>query len=146
MTTIETIRVRGEEKEMTVVDNQNNFFGGLFRGANAGIEEMIAGSFYTTDVELAASYAIMEDEPVVYCFNYRNLNLIDIEDTFENEEDNGILSITDEELEMYDGYIARGGVQVCLFGSFNVETGKFTKNSIEECRKAANNSIRRYDR
>jgi len=127
----------------------------IYRGANEGIEKQAAGSFFTTDFELANEYAEMENNPKVYAYNV-NLNLIDIKETENGSEDCGINSMTDEELSLYDGYIAKDGVQICLFGrisnncnenSLNDFTpASFEKLSVEELRIDANVKFRRYDR
>lgn len=135
------------EITIQVVDTANAFIsGGLFRGANAGISEMSCGSFYSTDDNIAMSYAAMEAKPTLYCFSKSGLNLIDIDNTENCNEDAGVLDITDEELSMYDGYIVNGGVQVCLFGTMCCTTGKFTKPSIEQIRQDANTAYRQYGR
>lgn len=127
----------------------------IYRGANEGIEKQAAGSFFTNDFDLANEYAEMENNPKVYAYNV-NLNLIDIRETENGNEDEGINSMTDEELSLYDGYIAKNGVQICLFGrisnncnenSFNDnKPAIFEKLSIEELRADANANFRRYDR
>lgn len=127
----------------------------IYRGANIGIEKQAAGSFFTTDFDLANEYAEMENEPKVYAYNVE-LNLIKITDTENGNADAGILEITDEELSLYDGFIADKGIQICLFGrisnecdaeNFNDNTKSvFEKLSIEELRNDADAKFRRYDR
>jgi hypothetical protein len=135
------------EMLINIVDTCNAFIsGGLFRGANAGISEMSAGSFYSTDDAIAMSYAAMENNPTLYCFSKSGLKLIDIENTESCNEDAGVLDITDGELSDYDGYIVNGGVQVCLFGRFCCSTGKFTKLPIDQIRQDANAAYRQYGR
>ena len=127
----------------------------IYRGANEGIEKQAAGSFFTTDFELATEYAEMEDQPKVYAYNV-NLKLIDIKDTENGCEDCGINAMTDEELSLYDGYIAKNGIQICLFGRISNNCNEnslndfkaaiFEKLTIEELRNDANAEFRRYDR
>lgn len=119
----------------------------FFRGANLNIQNMCAGSFYTTDIEIANDHALMEEEPCIYSFSNKGLNLVDIE-TLEGlpECDLGTQEIEDEILLKYDGFIFRNGIQIVLFGSFDCNTGIFTKSTIEEIRKSEQLNFRRYDR
>ena len=127
----------------------------IYRGANAGIIEQCCGSFYSEHYDLALTYSSMEEDPCIYAYNIE-LNLIDIKDTENGQVDDGILSITNEELLEYDGYTDKNGYQICLFGRLSNEClvdsltcnkkGIFIKPSIEEMRKDATSSFRRYDR
>ncbi len=127
----------------------------IYRGANEGIEKQAAGSFYTTDFDLANEYAQMENSPKIYAYNVK-LNLIDIKETENGSEDCGINAMTDEELSLYEGYIAKNGIQICLFGrisnncnensSNDFKAAIFEKLSVEELRSDANANFRRYDR
>ena len=83
-------------------------------------------------------------------------NLLDIKDTENGCEDCGINAMTDEELSLYDGYIAKNGIQICLFGRISNNCNEnslndfkaaiFEKLTIEELRNDANAEFRRYDR
>ena len=127
----------------------------IYRGANEGITEQCAGSFYTEHYDLALVYSEMEEKPKVYAYNIE-LKLINIKDTEEGSIDEGIICITDDELNNYDGYTDESGIQICLFGrlsndcdvnSLNDNTKAiFKKLSIAELRQDAILDYRRYDR
>lgn len=124
----------------------------LFRGAASGIEQFVAGSYFTADHELAQGYANLERKNggMVYevAINQR-LNLMEAECTEDLDDLLNAEYITDEALVTCDGILFenRFGDQtiVCLFGRVSLN-GTITKLSVDEIRADLTASFRRYDR
>lgn len=119
----------------------------LYRGAKIGLKTQCGGAFYTQDINIAESYAELE-EGVVYEFNPK-VNLFDATNLF--DFDYGIEEMMEdvdnweEIINNYDGVFERDGVQVILFGTLDNED-KFTKLSVNNLLIDVKSSFRRYDR
>ncbi len=123
----------------------------IFRGANEGITEMIGGSFYSNDYEIAESYSELEENGEVYEFN-PIINLFDVSDFIcDSDFDEGIETIKkelenfDSIFEKYDGLFIQDGTQIVLFGSLDVNDD-FKKQTLSELLKDSKSETRRYDR
>ena len=129
---------------MKTVDFSKDISYEIYRGANAGIETMSAGSFYTFEKELAVDYAEMNDDPCLYTFSIKGLKFLVVDN---NEDiDYGAEYFTKEEIENYDGVRTKSYSQDIMFGEFCCKTGVFSKSSYEDVIKGATCEHRNYNR
>ena len=106
----------------------------LYRGANTGLKKMNAGSFYSSEIEIASEYAELQETPCIYSFGFKNDTLIFLEETHCNI-DEGVENFTKEQIENYDGAMTKDGIQFILFGEVNCIDGSFKKLSYENVLK-----------
>jgi hypothetical protein len=106
----------------------------LYRGANSGLKKMNAGSFYSSEIEIASEYAELQETPCIYSFGFKNDTLRFLKESHCNI-DEGVKNFTKEQIENYDGAATIDGIQFILFGEVNCIDGSFKKLSYENVLK-----------
>jgi len=141
------VKQKHHQNKMTI---ESHFISHLFRGATAGIDQFVGGSFFTADPDIAQGYADMENAGKVYEVEVsKRMNLLCAETTEDLDDLMNSPAITDEFLATCDGaiYENRSGDQdiVCLFHRVNVD-GSIVRLTVDQMRKDFAADFRRYDR
>ena len=141
------VKQKHPQNKMTI---ESHFISHLFRGATAGIDQFVGGSFFTADPDIAQGYADMENAGKVYEVEVsKRMNLLCAETTEDLDDLMNSPAITDEFLATCDGaiYENRSGDQdiVCLFHRVNVD-GSIVRLTVDQMRKDFAADFRRCDR